>query len=256
MHHSTCIHPFYFLLGHVFCNRFVQCLIAFLKRLVTRMNHINPFSTTPHRSNQQIVKVTGEETLQIAPDQAIITLGVVTENVDPKIAQQENSQTIAQILDALSKMGIPENNIKTSDYRIDPQYNYVDGKEIFHKYKVLHMIQIKTNDIEHVGAIVDTAVKQGANSVSNVHFSLSNPDAYYNQALSLALKNAHKKALTLTETLGTSLHPLPVQIEELSAARPPIVLQASTYMKESSTPTPFKPGELTITATVRVEYSY
>ena len=151
------------------------------------------------RLNQQTVKVTGEATLQATPDQAIITIGVQTENVDPKLAQQENAQTISDIITVLKELGIAESNIKTSDYRIDPQYNYVEGKEIFKNYKVQHMLQIKTKDIEKVGSIIDSAVKHGANSVSNVRFSLANSDSFYNQALTIAISNAYEKALTLTK---------------------------------------------------------
>ncbi len=214
----------------------------------------HPLSNTHNRHTSQILKVTGEATIQAAPDQAIITLGVHTENIDPKLAQQENSQTISEIITALKELGIAEENIKTSDYRIDPQYNYVDGKEIFKNYRVQHMLQIKTKEIEQVGAIVDSAVKHGANSVSNIRFALANSDSYYNQALTIALSKAYEKALTLTRAIEATLNPIPIQMEELSAATPPIVYQATSYVKASTTP--IIPGELQITATIRVEYQY
>lgn len=207
-----------------------------------------------HYLNPQTVKVTGEATLQAPPDQAIITLGVQTENVNPKLAQQENSQTISEIITVLSELGIVRPNIKTSDYRLDPQYNYIEGKEIFKNYKVQHMLQIKTKDLDKIGSIVDTTVKHGANSVSNVRFSLANSNNYYNQALTIALNNAYEKALTLTKAIETTLDPIPIQIEELSASTPPVLYQPTSYVKASSTPV--MPGELQITATVRVEYAY
>ena len=213
-----------------------------------------PYPSDNDRHNQQTVKVTGEATLQATPDQAIITLGVQTENVDPKLAQQENAQTISEIITVLKELGIAETNIKTSDYRIDPQYNYIEGKEIFKNYKVHHMLQIKTKDIEKVGSIIDAAVKRGANSVSNIRFSLANSDSYYNQALTIALNNAYEKALTLTRAIDAPLHPIPIQMEELSAPTPPVTYQATSYVKASSTPV--MPGELQITATIRVEYKY
>ena len=206
------------------------------------------------RLNQQTVKVTGEAALQATPDQAIITIGVQTENIDPKLAQQENAQTISEIITILKQLGIAESKIKTSDYRIDPQYNYIEGKEIFKNYKVHHMLQIKTKDIEKVGSIIDAAVKHGANSVSNIHFSLANSESYYNQALTIALNNAYEKATTLTRAIDAHLHPIPIQIEELSAPTPPVIYQATSYVKASSTPV--MPGELQITATIRVEYKY
>ena len=215
---------------------------------------IHPLPKDNDRHNQQTVKVTGEATLQATPDQAIITLGVQTENVDPKIAQQENSQTISEIIEVLKELGINESNIKTSDYRMDPQYNYVEGKEVFKNYKVQHMLQIKTKDIQKVGSIVDAAVKQGANSVSNVRFSLANSESYYNQALTIALNNAHEKAMTLTRAIDVPLHPIPVGMEEITTAAPPVVYQTTSFVKASTTP--IMPGELQITATVRVEYKY
>lgn len=207
-----------------------------------------------NRHNQQTVKVTGEATLQATPDQATITIGVQTENVDPKLAQQENAQTISDIITVLKELGIAESNIKTSDYRIDPQYNYIEGKEIFKNYKVHHMLQIKTKDIEKVGSIIDAAVKHGANSVSNIHFSLANSESYYNQALTIALNNAYEKALTLTKAIKAPLHPIPIQIEELSATTPPVIYQTTSFVKASTTP--IQPGELQITATIRAEYKY
>lgn len=227
-----------------------------IKKVGEKMHsaYSKPFSDENYRQDRQTLKVTGEATLQAAPDQAIITLGVHTENKDPKLAQQENSQTISEIISALKKLGIAEEDMKTSDYRMDPQYNYIDGKEIFKNYKVQHMLQIKTKDIEKVGVIVDSAVKHGANSVSNVRFSLAHSESYYNQALTLALGNAYEKARTLTKAIETTLHPIPIHIEELSALTPPVVYQTSAFSKTSATP--FMPGELTITATLRVEYSY
>ncbi|MGG0250451.1 SIMPL domain-containing protein [Peribacillus frigoritolerans] len=207
-----------------------------------------------YRTDEHILKVSGSETLSAAPDQATITLGVITEDEDPQKAQQANSQAIANVIASLKSAGIPEEQLKTSDYRIDPQYDYIDGKELFKNYKVQHIIQAQTTDIEKIGSIIDTAVRSGANSITSIRFSLSNPDAYYNQALSLALKNAYEKALSMARTLGISLNPVPNRVEELSETATPMLFQTGTLSKMATTP--IQPGELNITASVRVEYSY
>ena len=85
-------------------------------------------------------------------------------------------------------------------------------------------------------------------------FSLANSESYYNQALTIALNNAYEKATTLTRAIDAHLHPIPIQIEELSAPTPPVIYQATSYVKASSTPV--MPGEVQITATIRVEYKY
>ncbi|MFJ7676921.1 SIMPL domain-containing protein [Peribacillus sp. NPDC097198] len=218
---------------------------------------MNQEFSTPNRNyldNPHALKVSGSETLQAAPDQATITLGVITEDEDPRKAQQANSQSIARVIAGLKSIGISEDQLKTSEYRIDPQYDYVGGKELFKNYKVHYIIQVQTTEIEAIGIIIDTAVSNGANSISNIRFSLSTPEVYYNQALSLALKNAYEKALSMARTIGVTLNPIPTLVEEMSETTPPVLFQTSSYTKAATTP--IQPGELNITATVRVEYTY
>ncbi|MFJ7639679.1 SIMPL domain-containing protein [Peribacillus sp. NPDC097225] len=218
---------------------------------------MNQEFSSPNRNyldNPHALKVSGSETLQAAPDQATITLGVITEDEDPRKAQQANSQSIARVIAGLKSIGISEDQLKTSEYRIDPQYDYVGGKELFKNYKVHYIIQVQTTEIEAIGIIIDTAVSNGANSISSIRFSLSTPEVYYNQALSLALKNAYEKALSMARTIGVTLNPIPTLVEEMSETTPPVLFQTSSYTKAATTP--IQPGELNITATVRVEYTY
>lgn len=207
-----------------------------------------------HIDKDHTLLVNGEGIVQASPDQATITLGVRTENIDPATAQQENAILVANVLKAMTSLGIPDDQIKTTDYRIEPQYDYQDGKEVFRNYKVTHMIEILTSQINQVGAIVDTAVKNGANSVSHIRFSLANPELVYNQALSISLSNAYQKALAITQTIRTTLVPTPLKVVELSGEPLPVLYQANVFSKAAATP--IQPGELTISARVQVEYEY
>ncbi|MBA9027977.1 SIMPL domain-containing protein [Peribacillus huizhouensis] len=198
--------------------------------------------------------VNGEATIQASPNQAIITLGVITENKDPILAQQQNATAMAKILTGLGKLGIPDDQIKTKEYRMDPQYEYLDGKEIFKNYKVHHMIEILTKNIDRVGNIVDTSIKNGANSVSNIRFSLSNHDMYYHQALELAFQNAKQKALALAKAANITLQQIPETIEEIPTGLLPVLYQTSFVAKAASTQ--IQPGELEIKASVKVIYTF
>ncbi|XRD27118.1 SIMPL domain-containing protein [Lysinibacillus fusiformis] len=73
---------------------------------------------------------------------------------------------------------------------------------------------VNVSDPEHVGLIIDTAVENGANRISNIQFKVDRADAYYQQALSLALHNAHAKAKTIAETMHLPLQLLPTEIVE------------------------------------------
>ncbi|CAH0344973.1 SIMPL domain-containing protein [Bacillus sp. CECT 9360] len=204
-----------------------------------------------NKSNTLIVS--GEETILAAPDQAIIKLGVITENKDPAVAQQENANAISKVINSITGLGIPENQIRTVEYRIEPQYDYQEAMQIFRGYKVTHLIQITISNIKQVGEILDTAVSNGANTVSSLQFTLSNQEAYYNQALSLAVENAREKATSLAKVLGVTLNKTPDLVQEVSVNQP-ILFQSTALLKNAATP--IQPGELDIPAAVRVEYSY
>ena len=198
------------------------------------------------------IEVIGEGTATASPDRAIIVLGAITEGNALQLVQAENAKITANIIHSLQNLGIPQEKIQTNDYRIETQYDYVDGKQIFRGYKVTHLLQITTDRVEQTGVIVDTAVSQGANSVTSIQFTLVKPEFYENQALSLAIRNAWQKAMTIAQTLGTTIAAVPFRVEELTQPTEPISFK--TTLAAASTVTPIQPGELTINASVRASY--
>lgn len=200
------------------------------------------------------IEVTGEAKVSTAPDQAVITLGAITENISLTAAQTENAKTVSSIIDALLKLNIPQEHIQTTHYSITPQYNYEDGKQIFRNYNVTHLLEITTDNISQTGVIIDAAVNHGANSVSNIQFLVAHPELLYNKALSQAILNSQQKATVVAETLGVTLNTIPQQVQEISQPPGPSPYQPKLYAQ--STTTPIQPGELNITAVVKTVYSY
>lgn len=202
-----------------------------------------------------MIEVIGEGKIAVAPDQAIITLGVITEGQNLEEAQKENNEKIANIIRSLLALGIPKENIKTSEFRIDTQYDYVEGKQVFRGYRITHLLQITVNQVGLTGRVVDTAVSQGANFVSNIQFTLSKPEAFYNRALALAYDDSLLKATTLARTMGVVLSKVPASVQELSQGTvAPIAYQSEMRVKAPSTP--IQPGELDIIARVLVKFYF
>lgn len=207
--------------------------------------------TKPNR-----LTVTGEGTVTAAPDEAIITIGVINESPNLSAAQKENADKTAAVIQALMSLGIPQSDIQTYVYRIDPQYNYENGQQIFRGYRVEHQLQVTVRDISKTGQVIDQAVAAGANSVSSIQFTVSNPNAFYNQALTIAIRNAQEKAISMARALQVTLQPVPVIVQELSQPLPPRPIPFQAAMLAQSAETPIQPGENKIMATVKVEFTY
>ena len=203
---------------------------------------------------QRVMTVTGIGSLKTTPDTAQIQLEVRTENKQLNHAQKENAYEMNQIIDSLLKLGIAKENIQTVSYNINPQYNYIEGEQVFRGYEVTNAVSVKTTNIDQVGNIIDVAVQNGANRVSNIQFMVENEQLEYQKALSLALKNALAKAQTISETIQLQLDPHPIKIVEELRAEP--IAYRTFAAKEMTGSTPIEQGQITISATVKVQFQY
>lgn len=207
--------------------------------------------------NRPSIEVTGVGTVSAVPNRAIIVLGVITENPSLTTAQSENAAAVTNVMNALLRLNISREQIQTVTYSIEILFSYEDGTQTFRGYRVTHLLHITLDRVELTGLVVDTAVNSGANSVSSIRFTIANPEVYYNQALSTAVRNAAAKAGTIASTLGVTLVRTPVKImEESRVIEPPIPFQAFLIGEAAAVPTPIQPGELEIRAAVRSQYIY
>jgi len=202
--------------------------------------------------------VEGKGQITVKPDQAKLTIGVVTENPQVQIAQQENAMISKRVIKALKQIGIEENAIKTSIYSVQPRYDYVDGKSILKGYEVEHQLEVTVKDLSKVGTVYDVAIKNGANRSGGVQFSVTNPDAYYREALKRAVHNAREKAEGLAQTIGATLTTIPIKIVELVHQQERVYPAFSTHVAAATTQEvpPIQTGEFTIIARLKVVYAY
>jgi uncharacterized protein len=214
-----------------------------------------PLIRTGLAPKDHLIKVSGEGELAIPPDSASVNLGVITDGKQLIAAQQQNSVEVTKVIEALTALGISKNNIQTFDYRIESVYDYDQGKQIFRGYKITHILQIKLEDLSIIGKIVDTAVQNGVNYVSNVQFTVKNKDAFYKQALVLAVNNATEKAKTIAGTLNVALIATPHLIVEGNNNIQPVFNQPGAFVKGTAS-TQIEPGQIIVKAEVFAEFHF
>ncbi|WP_432359929.1 SIMPL domain-containing protein [Sporosarcina sp. UB5] len=210
-----------------------------------------------HRQTRQPVRsitVVGQGEVFAIPDIATIQVEVVTVNEQLSVAQQENATTMNNVIQSLLRLGIPRENIQTVSYTIFPKYDYVNGEQVFRGYEVSNAISVKITDFEQVGRIIDTAVENGANRVSNIQFSVQDAERYKQEAIVRALQNAQTKARTIANELQLQVEPQPVKIVEEQQGVQPVPLQ--TFARAEQMTTPIEGGQIVITSTLRVQFQY
>lgn len=220
------------------------------------MYHFQPPVKNERMEKDNVMKVTGDAEVAVRPDSASVNLGVISENKELISTQQENSMQTNNVVQSLLSLGVNQDDIQTVDYRIESNYDYVEGKQVFRGYKVTHLLKVKINDVSKIGTVVDQAVQNGANYVSNVEFTSGNQDLYYQQALVLALNKAIEKAKTIAGTLKVTLIPVPILVvEEGRNTVQPLHQQPELFSKAIST-TQLEPGQIQVRANILAEFRY
>lgn len=198
--------------------------------------------------------VRGNGRVSVEPNIAKIQLEVVTEAKQVSQAQRENAKIMNQVINALLQLGIPRENVQTTGYTINPMYDFVEGEQVFKGYQVINTITIQIIGIDQTGNVIDVAVQNGVNRVSNIEFTVKNVDVHYRRALSEALKNALHKAHTLAETMKVTYDQIPIKIVELNNHTQTSFKTFSTL--ETNESTPIEPGQIVINASVEAQFQY
>lgn len=212
------------------------------------------YAKLPHQASipPRVITVTGTGQVKAKPSAMQLQIEVQTQGQNVQEPQQKNAAIMKQVIQSITALGIPSEQIQTAAYTITPLYHFEDGQQIFTGYEVTNAITVNVSDPERVGFIIDTAVENGANRISNIQFKVDRADTYYQQALSLALHNAQAKAKTIAETMHLPLQLLPTEIVEEQVNTP--ILYRS--MAVSSDMTPIEQGQIDINASVRVNFQY
>ncbi|HEX8932416.1 MAG TPA: SIMPL domain-containing protein [Patescibacteria group bacterium] len=216
---------------------------------------INSITTT--KTNLFTVQGTGEATA--VPDTAMITLGVDKTAPTVESAQNQVNAVINKITADLKKLGVEDKDVKTTDYSVNPNYDYTFGQQSPKGYSVNASIDVKMKPLEQANQAVDIATKDGANQVGNVQIVLSDDEQkkLEDQARITAVNNAKNKAQSLANAAGIRLGRI-VDVQETSGGVPLPMFRANTGLNagavQANPPTQLNPGENKVTITVSLSY--
>lgn len=203
----------------------------------------------PAQAAERLVTVTGEATVAVAPDSAVIRIGVTSIGKNAREASDANAKKMTVVLAAIRDSGIAERDIQTSRLSLQPQYDpNKAGPARLLGFQVTNQLTVKIRDIEKLPSILDNAIGAGANEMSGIEFVVSEQSKLLDQARDEAVADARRKAALYAETAGGKLGKV-VSITEEGASAPPRPIAA---LRAGAVPV--APGEQTLRAAVSISY--
>ena len=150
-----------------------------------------------------VISVSGQGRADVAPDMAVVNIGIVTTGKTAQLAQAENAKIASDVTAALGQLGIFSKDIQTH-YTMSPVYEKGDYRKAA-GYRASNTVTVTVNDVAKTGQVIDTALKSGATDVNGLSFGLKDAKSVRNTALQMAVQDARSKADAIAAALGVKI---------------------------------------------------
>lgn len=186
-----------------------------------------------------VVKASGEATVNAAPDEATIDIGVMTQASTAQAAAAQNATQLQVAIDQLKSLLGKAAELKTVGYSLSPNYGTPKngGPAKISGYTASNTIELTLTDLSKVGNAIDAATQSGVNRVQQLQYGLKDQRPAQAEALRQATEHARANAQAMAEALGLHLGKV-VQVEQSSSGVPirPMMSLATNARMAVSTP--------------------
>ena len=159
--------------------------------------------------------VTGQSSITLEPDLAVLDIGVESLQETVAEARVEAARAMDAMLAVLAKWGVADNDIQTRSLSIRPQYDYVEvekegvwtSEQVLTGYRVRNTASVKLRSLDDVGPIIDEVADAGGDStrIDGIRFTVEDTEPFEDRLRQEAVADAQAKAQRFAELAGVSL---------------------------------------------------
>lgn len=210
------------------------------------------------------ITVNSSEKVTVIPDIAEIVYSVRSEAKEPSDCQQQNAAAVSQVTALLTSLNVAETSIQTSDYYMNPVYDYSGSRSRVVGYEAVTSLTVSDLPVDGLTQILSQSVSTGVNTIQSITYKASKYDESYQAALATAVASARQKAQVLADAAGCQVGSV-INIKETSGyseARYNDSALANQYRSaakmmalEEDTAGSIMPGEIQVEAGIVVEYA-
>jgi uncharacterized protein YggE len=239
-------------------NRSSIALLALCLAAAPAAAHEETMSTAP----VPVLTVSANGEARVAPDEAVVRLGVSSQAPTAREAQDQVNRTAGAILEAVRRLGIPAERIQTSELNLGPVYGQEQPEErgVVREPKIVgyqasNVVSIQVEQLDKVGPVIDAGLAAGANRLDGVSFGLRDDRKARTEALGHAVEEARAKADALARALKVRLvRILEVAEGGIAVSPPPYQKIGRMAMESAMADTPVSSGQVGVSASVTVRW--
>jgi hypothetical protein len=202
------------------------------------------------------LRVNGQAQVSVQPDAARISFAVETQARTAQLAGSDNADLMDAVVRALRGAGIEGLVIETHGYSLTPIYTRAEPNRPprIDEYRVTNHVQVRTTDLDGVGALLDLGIGAGANRIANLSFEASDVGAARLEAVQLAVRNARQEAEAAAIAARVELGPaLEIQVNSQVPRGADVAMRTSMTF-DAAVVTPIEAGAQIVSANVTIRY--
>ena len=199
-----------------------------------------------------LITVTGEASVAVQPDVATLSLGVTTQAATAAEAMAANTAALSVVLARLKTAGISDRDLQTSNLTLNPNWvGYDSGATpTIAGYTAANLLTVRVRALDTLGAVLDAAITDGANTLNGLTFELSDPKPKMDEARRAAVADAMARAKLLVEAAGAKLGAVQSITEGGGFVNPTPMFRQDV----ASAPVPVAGGEIGVTSSVTMVF--
>ena len=202
------------------------------------------------------ITVNGTGIVEMTPDTASVTLGVTIVDKSLAAAQARASTQLQSVIDELQlNFAIVAKDIQTANYNVSVNQSYDNNGnpgEIT-GYTVSNQLNVIVRDTSRLGALLESVVKKGANSIGGINFYVADQTDAAKQARTAAVKDAAEHAQQIAAAAGASVGKIVSITETYSPSPVSVGFEQATSAAAKAAP-PIQTGSTTVTASLTITY--
>jgi uncharacterized protein YggE len=140
------------------------------------------------------ITVSGTADVLVAPDEAIIHVGVETRNENLEQARHAHDDRMKSALKFLKSSGVPDKDVQTDFINLTTEYNGDSSKNRPMVYVARTYIEVKLTNVTNLEKILSGLLTAGVDRINHVEFRTTQLRKYRDQARALAIRAAKEKA--------------------------------------------------------------
>jgi len=201
-------------------------------------------------ATQKGITVTGHGEVQVQPDTGFFQVGVQVHASTVAAARDAAAKAADAVSKSLKANGIADADIKTTNYSINPEYDYRATTPKVTGYVVMNTVEVKVRKVDTFSKVIDDATAAGGDSVQvqAIRFDVADNSKLLDQARQAAVADARNKAEQLAKLGGGTLGN-PISISETQSSMPQ-PLEIVKGVPATGQAVPISPGSSSVTVDI------